>query len=157
MRVRLLNNTGMAPASPDGKRPKWLVCLSGSKNSYALLAVLYELQWRGLLPVDLLACNLDQGQLGFPAIVLPEFLKKMDVPHRIEYKDAYSIVMDKIPAGRTFCALCSRLRRGNLYRIAREGGCTEVILGHHRNDIPDEPVSRWPASSDAPKTVERRW
>lgn len=156
MRVRLLNNTGMAPASLDGKRPRWLVCLSGGKDSYALLAVLYKLQWRGLLPVDLLACNLDQGQLDFPAIVLPEFLKKMDVPHRIEYKDAYSIVMDEIPAGRTFCALYSRLQHGNLYRIAREGGCTEVILGHHRDNIPDEPVSRWPANSDAPKIGERR-
>lgn len=114
---------------------KWLVCLSGGKDSYTLLAVLHELQWRGLLPVELLACNLDQGQPGFPATVLPEFLGKMGVPHRIEYQDTYSIVMDKIPAGRTFCALCSRLRRGNLYRVAREEGCTAVVLGHHRDDI----------------------
>ncbi|MDF1871845.1 tRNA 2-thiocytidine(32) synthetase TtcA [Vannielia sp.] len=114
---------------------KWLVCLSGGKDSYTLLAVLHELQWRGLLPVELLACNLDQGQPGFPATVLPEFLEKMGVPHRIEYQDTYSIVMDKVPAGRTFCALCSRLRRGNLYRIAREEGCSAVVLGHHRDDI----------------------
>jgi tRNA 2-thiocytidine biosynthesis protein TtcA len=114
---------------------KWLVCLSGGKDSYTLLAVLHELQWRGLLPVELLACNLDQGQPGFPATVLPEFLAKMGVAHRIEYRDTYSIVMDKIPAGRTFCALCSRLRRGNLYRIAREEGCSAVVLGHHRDDI----------------------
>ncbi len=78
---------------------RWLVCLSGGKDSYTLLAVLYELKWRGLLPVDLLACNLDQGQPGFPATVLPEFLTKMGVPHRIEYQDTYSIVMDKVPAG----------------------------------------------------------
>ncbi len=84
---------------------RWLVCLSGGKDSYTLLAVLHELQWRGLLPVDLLACNLDQGQPGFPATVLPEFLAKMDVPHRIEYQDTYSVVMDKIPQGRTFCYL----------------------------------------------------
>jgi tRNA 2-thiocytidine biosynthesis protein TtcA len=114
---------------------RWLVCLSGGKDSYTLLAALTELQWRGLLPVDILACNLDQGQPGFPATVLPEFLSKMGVPHRIEYQDTYSIVMDKVPAGRTYCALCSRLRRGNLYRIAREEGCSAVVLGHHRDDM----------------------
>ena len=84
---------------------RWLVCLSGGKDSYTLLAVLYELKWRGLLPVALLACNLDQGQPGFPATVLPEFLDRMGVPHRIEYQDTYSIVVDKVPEGRTFCAL----------------------------------------------------
>ena len=104
------------------KGERWLVCLSGGKDSYTLLAVLHELQWRGLLPVDILACNLDQGQPGFPATVLPEFLTRMQVPHRIEYQDTYSIVKEKVPAGRTYCALCSRLRRGNLYRIAREEG-----------------------------------
>lgn len=114
---------------------RWLVCLSGGKDSYTLLAALTELKWRGLLPVELLACNLDQGQPGFPATVLPEFLSKMGVEHRIEYQDTYSIVMDKVPAGRTYCALCSRLRRGNLYRIAREEGCSAVVLGHHRDDI----------------------
>jgi tRNA 2-thiocytidine biosynthesis protein TtcA len=114
---------------------RWLVCLSGGKDSYTLLAALVELQWRGLLPVELLACNLDQGQPGFPATVLPEFLTRMNVPHRIEYQDTYSIVMDKVPAGRTYCALCSRLRRGNLYRIAREEGCSAVVLGHHRDDL----------------------
>jgi tRNA 2-thiocytidine biosynthesis protein TtcA len=114
---------------------RWLVCLSGGKDSYTLLAVLHELQWRGLLPVELLACNLDQGQPNFPATVLPEFLARMGVPHRIEYQDTYSIVMDKVPEGRTMCALCSRLRRGNLYRIAREEGCSAVVLGHHRDDI----------------------
>ncbi len=119
----------------EGPRARWLVCLSGGKDSYTLLAVLHELQWRGMLPVDLLACNLDQGQPGFPATVLPEFLEKMQLEHRIEYQDTYSIVVDKIPAGRTFCALCSRLRRGNLYRVAREEGCSAVVLGHHRDDI----------------------
>lgn len=114
---------------------RWLVCLSGGKDSYTLLAVLHDLKWRGLLPVDLLACNLDQGQPNFPATVLPEFLTRMNVPHRIEYQDTYSIVVDKVPAGRTYCALCSRLRRGNLYRIAREEGCSAVVLGHHRDDM----------------------
>jgi tRNA 2-thiocytidine biosynthesis protein TtcA len=114
---------------------RWLVCLSGGKDSYTLLAVLHELKWRGLLPVDLLACNLDQGQPGFPATVLPEFLTKMGVEHRIEYQDTYSVVTSKIAPGGTMCSLCSRLRRGNLYRIAREEGCSAVVLGHHRDDM----------------------
>lgn len=114
---------------------RWLVCLSGGKDSYTLLAILTELKWRGLLPVDLLACNLDQGQPNFPATVLPEFLTRMGVPHRIEYQDTYSVVIDKIKPGGTMCSLCSRLRRGNLYRIAREEGCSTVVLGHHRDDI----------------------
>ncbi|MQY43504.1 tRNA 2-thiocytidine(32) synthetase TtcA [Epibacterium sp. SM1969] len=142
LRKRIVKNTreaieqyGMVEKRADGSRPKWLVCLSGGKDSYTMLAILYELKWRGLLPVDLLACNLDQGQPGFPATVLPAFLEKMGVEHRIEYQDTYSIVMDKVPEGRTFCALCSRLRRGNLYRIAREEGCSAVVLGHHRDDI----------------------
>jgi len=114
---------------------RWLVCLSGGKDSYTLLAALTELQWRGLLPIDILACNLDQGQPGFPATVLPAFLERMGVQHRIEYQDTYSIVVDKVPANRTYCALCSRLRRGHLYRLAREEGCSAVVLGHHRDDI----------------------
>ena len=114
---------------------RWLVCLSGGKDSYTLLAALIELKWRGLLPVDLLACNLDQGQPGFPSSTLPEFLERMGVPHRIERRDTYSIVIDKVPEGRSFCSLCSRLRRGNLYRIAREEGCSALALGHHRDDI----------------------
>ncbi len=137
LRKRIIRDTrtaieqyGMARA---GER--WLVCMSGGKDSYTLLAALIELKWRGLLPVDLLACNLDQGQPGFPATVLPDFLTRMQVPHRIEYQDTYSIVMDKVPQGRTYCALCSRLRRGNLYRIAREEGCSAVVLGHHRDDL----------------------
>jgi len=124
-----------ARANKGGPGAKWLVALSGGKDSYTLLAALYELKWRGLLPVELLACNLDQGQPGFPATVLPEFLERMQVAHRIEYQDTYSIVMDKVPEGRTYCALCSRLRRGNLYRIAREEGCSALVLGHHRDDI----------------------
>jgi tRNA 2-thiocytidine biosynthesis protein TtcA len=117
------------------KGARWLVCLSGGKDSYTLLAVLTELKWRGLLPVDLLACNLDQGQPGFPSGVLPEFLSRMGVPHRIEYQDTYSVVTSKIKPGGTMCSLCSRLRRGNLYRVAREEGCSAVVLGHHRDDI----------------------
>ena len=114
---------------------RWLVCLSGGKDSFAMLALLSELQWRGVLPVELIACNLDQGQPNFPATILPEFLDKHEIPHRIEYQDTYSIVVDKVPSTRTYCSLCSRLRRGHLYRIAREENCQAVILGHHRDDI----------------------
>jgi tRNA 2-thiocytidine biosynthesis protein TtcA len=137
LRKRILQSVREAVDHYAMVRPgdRWLVCLSGGKDSYTLLAALHELQWRGLLPVDILACNLDQGQPGFPATVLPEFLTRMGVPHRIEYQDTYSIVVDKVPQGRTYCALCSRLRRGNLYRIAREEGCAAVVLGHHRDDI----------------------
>ena len=137
LRKRLVRDTREAIERYGMIEPgtRWLVCLSGGKDSYTLLAVLAELQWRGLLPVDILACNLDLGQPGFPATVLPAFLEERGVPHRIEYQDTYSIVVDKVPAGRTFCALCSRLRRGNLYRVAREEGCSAVVLGHHRDDI----------------------
>ena len=114
---------------------RWLVCLSGGKDSYTLLAALIELKWRGLLPVDLLACNLDQGQPGFPATVLPDYLARLAILHRIDYRDTYSIVIDKVPSKKTYCALCARLRRGHLYRIAREEGCQAVVLGHHRDDI----------------------
>ena len=137
LRRRIIRNVSQA-ISDYGmveRDARWLVCLSGGKDSYTLLAALYELKWRGLLPVDILACNLDQGQPNFPQTILPEFLEKMEVPHRIEYQNTYSVVIDKIPEGRTFCSLCSRLRRGHLYRIAREEGCSAVVLGHHRDDI----------------------
>ena len=137
LRRRIIRNVSQA-ISDYGmveRDARWLVCLSGGKDSYTLLAALYELKWRGLLPVNILACNLDQGQPNFPQTILPEFLEKMEVPHRIEYQNTYSVVVDKIPEGRTFCSLCSRLRRGHLYRIAREEGCSAVVLGHHRDDI----------------------
>ena len=137
LRRRIIRNVSQAITDYGmvERNTRWLVCLSGWKDSYTLLAALHELKWRGLLPVDILACNLDQGQPNFPQTVLPEFLEKMKVPHRIEYQDTYSVVVDKIPEGRTFCSLCSRLRRGHLYRIAREEGCSAVVLGHHRDDI----------------------
>ncbi|MBB4954130.1 tRNA 2-thiocytidine biosynthesis protein TtcA [Agrobacterium vitis] len=114
---------------------RWLIGLSGGKDSYGLLALLLDLKWRGLLPVELLACNLDQGQPNFPKHVLPDYLTSIGVPHRIEYRDTYSVVKEKVPQGATYCSLCSRLRRGNLYRIAREEGCDALVLGHHREDI----------------------
>jgi len=114
---------------------RWLIGISGGKDSYGLLALLLDLQWRGLLPVELVACNLDQGQPNFPKHVLPEYLARIGVRHRIEYRDTYSIVKEKVPEGATYCSLCSRLRRGNLYRIAREEGCDALVLGHHREDI----------------------
>ncbi|WP_185982770.1 tRNA 2-thiocytidine(32) synthetase TtcA [Aureimonas mangrovi] len=136
LRKRLIRQTRETIDSHAMVRPgaRWLVGLSGGKDSYTLLALLMDLKWRGLLPVDLLACNLDQGQPNFPKRVLPEFLTAHGVAHRIEYRDTYSVVKEKVPAGATYCALCSRLRRGNLYRIAREEGCEALVLGHHRDD-----------------------
>ena len=136
LRKRLVRLTREAIEKFGMVRPgeRWLVALSGGKDSYGLLALLLDLKWRGLLPVELLACNLDQGQPNFPKHILPEFLTGLGIPHRIEYRDTYSIVTEKLPAGATYCSLCSRLRRGNLYRIAREEGCSALVLGHHRDD-----------------------
>jgi tRNA 2-thiocytidine biosynthesis protein TtcA len=137
LRKRLLRDTRQAISDfsmvREGER--WLVALSGGKDSYGLLALLLDLKWRGLLPVELLACNLDQGQPNFPKHVLPDYLNGLGVEHRIEYQDTYSVVTDKIGEGATYCSLCSRLRRGHLYRIAREEGCAALVLGHHREDI----------------------
>jgi len=137
LRKRLVRETRQAIAdfAMANRGDKWLVCLSGGKDSYSLLAILLDLKWRGLLPVELLAANLDQGQPGFPQHVLPDFLSTHGIAHHIEYQDTYSVVVDKVPENRTYCALCSRMRRGALYRIAREQGCNAVILGHHREDI----------------------
>jgi tRNA 2-thiocytidine biosynthesis protein TtcA len=123
------------PRPKPASRPRWLIALSGGKDSYGLLALLLDLQWRGMLPADLIACNLDQGQPNFPKQILPDFLTRHGVKHRIEYRDTYSVVTEKVPEGATYCALCSRLRRGHLYRIAREEGCQALVLGHHRDDI----------------------
>lgn len=137
LRKRLLRQTRQAIEDFAMVKPgeRWLVALSGGKDSYGLLAVLMDLQWRGLLPVELLACNLDQGQPNFPKHILPEYLDSIGVAHRIEYQDTYSVVTEKLPESSTYCSLCSRLRRGHLYRIAREEGCSSLVLGHHREDI----------------------
>lgn len=136
LRKRLLRLTRQAMNDFAMVRPgeRWLVALSGGKDSYGLLALLLDLKWRGLLPVELLACNLDQGQPNFPKHILPEFLNRHGIAHRIEYRDTYSIVTEKLPENSTYCSLCSRLRRGHLYRIAREEGCAALVLGHHRED-----------------------
>ncbi|PZN56552.1 MAG: tRNA 2-thiocytidine(32) synthetase TtcA [Proteobacteria bacterium] len=137
LRKRLLRQLRQAMEDFSMVRPgeRWLVALSGGKDSYGLLALLLDLKWRGLLSVDLLACNLDQGQPNFPKNVLPDYLSAHGVPHRIEYQDTYSVVTEKLPETSTYCSLCSRLRRGHLYRIAREEGCAALVLGHHREDI----------------------
>jgi tRNA 2-thiocytidine biosynthesis protein TtcA len=132
--IEAFNMTERAP-SGSGDRPRWLIGLSGGKDSYGLLAILLDLQWRGVLDVDLIACNLDQGQPNFPKHILPAYLEKLGVAHRIEYQDTYSMVTEKVPTGKTYCALCSRLRRGNLYRIVKEEGCDALVLGHHREDV----------------------
>lgn len=133
--LEAMETYAMVPGDARTRPVRWLVCLSGGKDSYTLLATLLDLKWQGALPVEILACNLDQGQPGFPKHVLPDYLDAIGVRHRIEYKDTYSIVTDKVPETKTFCALCSRLRRGILYRIAREEGCEAVVLGHHRDDL----------------------
>lgn len=137
LRKRLLRQVRQALDDFDmlNGQKRWLIGISGGKDSYGLLALLLDLQWRGLLPVELVACNLDQGQPNFPKHVLPEYLSRIGVKHRIEYRDTYSIVKEKVPEGATYCSLCSRLRRGNLYRIAKEEGCDALLLGHHREDI----------------------
>ncbi|MSQ20708.1 MAG: tRNA 2-thiocytidine(32) synthetase TtcA [Betaproteobacteria bacterium] len=134
---RLCRAVGQAIADFDMIRAgdRVMVCLSGGKDSYGMLDILQKLRVRAPIDFDIIAVNLDQGHPGFPERILPDYLTKQGVPFRIEKQDTYSIVKRVVPEGKTMCSLCSRLRRGVLYRVAGELGATRIALGHHRDDI----------------------
>ncbi len=134
-RLHRLVGEAIADFGMIGAGDRVMVCLSGGKDSYAMLDILLGLRQRAPVPFEIVAVNLDQRQPGFPAAVLPDYLARLGVPFHIATQDTYNTVKRVIPEGKTMCSLCSRLRRGILYRVADELGATRIALGHHRDDI----------------------
>jgi len=134
-RLRRLVGQAVADYSMIEAGDRVMVCLSGGKDSYAMLDVLMRLREKAPVAFDIVAVNLDQRHPGFPEHVLPDYLRSLGIPFHIEVQDTYSVVKRVIPEGKTMCGLCSRLRRGVLYRLATELGATRIALGHHRDDI----------------------
>lgn len=134
-RLRRLTGQAIADFNMIEAGDKVMVCLSGGKDSYTLLDILLSLKLNAPIPFDIVAVNLDQKQPGFPEHVLPDYLRSRQIPFHIIEQDTYSIVKRVVPEGKTTCGLCSRLRRGLLYRYASENGITKIALGHHRDDI----------------------
>ena len=134
-KINRLFGKAMADYKMINEGDKVMVAVSGGKDSLCLLHFMLELQKKAPISFEILAVNVDQGQPGFPKETLPNLFERWEVPYHVEYQDTYSVVLDKTKPGKSYCSICSRMRRGILYRLAEEHGCNKVALGHHRDDV----------------------